>query len=136
MIDIPKKCSETNATRNAAMHSSWDNTDDPSALTISDSGIITGCNKSCARLLGCKSTDLKLQHISKFFPQIRNETLFEEHHVNPRLCFLSRIGYHFQVVTSTGARFVSKMFFVELANTCENYIRVTIRPIDLVARNV
>lgn len=140
MNGIQKEYRESSPVRNVVRHSGRyiadvGLSDEASAITVSGSGIITGCNRSCARLLSCKPGELNLQHISKIFPQIQDEMLFEERHVNPRLSFLSRIGYHFEVVKGNGANFASKLFFVELANTCENYIRVIIRPVELSTRN-
>lgn len=99
------------------------------AMTLSDKGIITSCNGACARLLGCTPSEIKFQHISTFLPEIQEENLFKDNHVNPRLCFLSHIGYHFQVVKSNGMFFAGKVIFVELANTGEYFVRVIIRPV-------
>lgn len=103
------------------------------AMTLSIKGIITYCNVSCAKLFGCFSFELIRQHISKFLPQIQEMMLFEGHHLNPRLRFLSHIGYHFQVNRSNGIAFDSKVFFVELGNTSENFIRVIFRPVGFEA---
>lgn len=101
------------------------------AMMLNYSGIITDCNWACARLLGYPQTQVIQQHISKFLPQIQETVLFKDHHLNPHLRFLSRIGHHFQAVRCNGAFFASQIFFVELGNTCESFIRVIIRPIEL-----
>jgi PAS domain-containing protein len=102
------------------------------ALMLNDDGIITDCNGACADLLGCATKDITSQHISKFLPQMQEAMLFNHHHhLNPQLRFLSHIGHHFQAIRNDGSFFFSKVFFVELGNTYESFIRVIIRPIQL-----
>jgi PAS domain-containing protein len=132
METIQKDYHETNTVTDAITQAA--NTDlieEAPAMILSDDGTITNCNVACATLLGCPMTEIVWQHISKFLPQIQEEMLFKEHHLNPRLRFLSRIGHHFQAVRCNGALFASKVFFVELGNTCESFIRVIIRPVEL-----
>ena len=100
------------------------------AMVLSDNGVITDCNGACATLLGIPPNGTVKQHISKFLPQIHELMLFKDRHLNPHLRFLSRIGNRFQAVRSDGTFFDSKVFFVELGNTCESFIRVIIRPIE------
>jgi PAS domain-containing protein len=101
------------------------------ALMLNDDGIITDCNGACADLLGCATKDITSQHISKFLPQMQEAMLFNNHHLNPQLRFLSHIGHHFQAIRNDGSFFFSKVFFVELGNKYESFIRVIIRPIQL-----
>ncbi len=100
------------------------------AMMLSDDGIITDCNGACATLLGRSPNRIVRQHISKFLPQIHETTLFKDHHLSPHLRFLSRIGHRFQAMRDDGTFFDSKVFFVELGNTRESFVRVIIRPIE------
>lgn len=104
--------------------------DDTPAMILNDDGIITDCNGACTNLLGCPQAEVIWQHISKFLPQIHDAMLFNNHQLNPHLRYLSHIGHHFKAVKNDGTLFFSKIFFVELGNTYESFIRVIIRPIQ------
>lgn len=106
---------------------------DPPAMILDDSGTITSCNGACAELLGCTPPEVAWHHISKFIPKLQEAMLFNEHHLNPHLRFLSRIGHHFKAVKGDGTYFASKVFFVELGNSCDSFIRVIMRPVEVEA---
>lgn len=99
------------------------------AIILNDDGVITDCNSACCNLLCCARAEIVWQHISKFLPQMHDAMLFNDCHLNPHLRYLSRIGHHFQAVRNDGTVFSSKVFFVELGNASERFIRAIIRPI-------
>jgi PAS domain S-box-containing protein len=138
MDNIQKKQLGTNVAAGGIMQgyryiANTDLIEEMPAMMLSDDGVITDCNEACATLLGYSPAEVVWQHISKFLPQMHEAILFKDHHLNPQLRFLSRIGHLFKAVRGDGTVFLSKVFFVELGNTCESFIRVIIRPIEIEA---
>ncbi len=99
-------------------------------LTLDDSGMIRDCNMASAKLLGCASNILIWQHISKFLPQLSNLTLVDGERVNPHLRFLSRIGHHFEVITTSGTRFFSAVFFNDVEDFGRHCLRIIFQPVS------
>lgn len=99
-------------------------------LSVQANGTISGCNQSASELLSCDASSLTWQHVSTFFPQLTETALLVDEKINPNLRFLSRIGYHFEVVAMNGMRFASKLFFVDIDHLGEHYLRLIIRPIS------
>jgi nitrogen-specific signal transduction histidine kinase len=97
-------------------------------LTVLENGMILDCNKAGAELLGCESSKLTWQPISRLFPQLTDISLLLEKKVNPYLHFLSIAGHHFEAVGLNGVHFVCELVFnavEELGNCC---LRITILP--------
>lgn len=97
-------------------------------LTVRTDGTIADCNASAGALLNCDPRHLLWQHISTFFPQLAEGALVIGEHINPNLRFLSRVGYQFESIAMNGFRFSSKLFFVEINNLGERYLRLLVRP--------
>lgn len=98
-------------------------------LTLDDSGLIRDCNMASAKLLGCASSILIWQHISKFLPQLSDLTLVDGERVNPHLRFLSRIGHHFEVITTSGTHFFSAVFFNDVEDFGRHCLRIIFQPV-------
>lgn len=99
------------------------------AVTLDSNGTILDCNQSASVLLNCSATKPTWLHISDIFPQLAEITLLIGESINPKLRFLSRVGYHFDVIARNGLRFVSKLYFVDIERLGEHYLRLIIVPV-------
>lgn len=97
-------------------------------LTIYENGNIKECNELGADLLGCAPTMLAWLNISTFLPRLGEVALLEGERVNPYLRFLSRVGHQFELISMSGARFTSQLFFNEAEGPCPRCLRVIIQP--------
>ncbi|MDI1361801.1 hypothetical protein [Methylotenera sp.] len=104
--------------------------DGAAVLTVQTNGRILDFNQSASDLLNCNGSNLAQQHISILRPKLAEVAFLVGENINPNLRFLSRIGYHFEVVTMNGMRFASKLFFVDIENLGECCLRLIIRPIS------
>ena len=98
-------------------------------LTLLENGLIRDCNEAGAQLLECDSSNLIWQHVSTFLPQLGEVALVNGKRVNPYLSFLSRVGHHFEVISTSGARFFSAVFFNDVEDFGRHCLRVIFRPI-------
>lgn len=98
-------------------------------LTLYDNGMINGCNRAGAELLGYAPDKLTWQHISKVLPQLGNVVLLQGERINPYLRFLSRVGHHFEVIGMGGVRFACELFFNEAENLSQHCLRIIIQPV-------
>jgi PAS domain-containing protein len=96
-------------------------------LTLDDSGMIRDCNQAAGELLDCSTSELTGQPISSLFPELAKIMRVHGKRANSCLCFLSRIGHRFEVVSMSGAHFESELFFIDLENLGRYYLRVIIR---------
>jgi hypothetical protein len=92
--------------------------------------MITECNKAGGKLLGCLPSELIWQHISRLLPQLKNVALMEGPNLNPYLHFLSRVGYKFEVISLRGARLIAKVFFCEIGDMEQRFLRIIICPLS------
>ncbi len=83
-------------------------------LMLNDNGLILNCNTVAEKLLGCMTSQLLWQHVSRFLPQLADTALMLNGKINPRLRFLSRIGHLFELASPNGASFPSRLFFNEV----------------------
>lgn len=97
-------------------------------LTLNDKGMIRDCSQALGKLLGCQPSNLLWQHISLLMPQLAKTTLMNTGQINPRLHFLSRIGYPFEVIGVNGTRFASELFFNVVGSIGRQQLRIIIRP--------
>jgi hypothetical protein len=97
-------------------------------LILNENGLILNCNSVGGKLLGYMTCQLLRQPVSKFLPQLKNTTLVQNGKINPRLCFLSRIGHLFEVASSHGESFPSRLFFNEVENDGQKRLRLVIYP--------
>ncbi len=98
-------------------------------LMLDDNGMIRDCNMASAKLLGCASSILIWQHISKFLPQLSDFNLIDGERVNPHLRFLTRIGHHFEVITTSGTHFFSAVFFNDVEDFGRHCLRIIFQPV-------
>jgi len=103
--------------------------DDRLVLTLNLNGMISDCNKAGSRLLGCMPSDLIWQPISNLLPQLKNIALMKGSDINPYLRFLSRVGYHFDVISRKGVHWVGRAFFCEVGGMEQHFLRVIICPV-------
>jgi len=102
------------------------NEQESAALTIlSDDGTITNCNKACENLLGCRSSELTGQHISRLLPLMAKVKEFKGKRAISFLRFLSHIGYNFDVSMINGTYFSAELVF----NEKKYYMHVLIYPV-------
>ena len=98
-------------------------------LTLHSNGMVRTCNQAGGELLGFSVREIIGQHITQLLPQLKKFELVQDKLVNPYLRFLSRIGYHFEVVSKSGVCFSSEVFFNDIEYLGRHYLRVIIRPI-------
>ena len=97
-------------------------------LTLNDKGMIRECSQAAGTLLGCQPSKLLWQHVSRLLPQLAGTTLMKAGQINPHLRFLSRIGYHFDVIGLNGAHYASELFFSVAESLGRQHLRIIIRP--------
>ncbi|OIQ80403.1 hypothetical protein GALL_378370 [mine drainage metagenome] len=85
-------------------------------LMLNENGMILNCNSVAVRRFGCTTSQLLWQPISKFLPKLSGTVLMQNGKFNPRLRFLSRIGHLFDVMSTGGEIFQSRVFFNEVEN--------------------
>jgi PAS domain-containing protein len=95
-----------------------------------DDGTICECNKAAGKLLGFSPIKLTWQNVSAFLPQLAGVEIMQRERINPRLRFLSHIGYGFDMIRFSGAHFVCNLFFNEVENHGRHYLRLIARPIN------
>lgn len=100
-------------------------------LLLSDTGTIFECNDDAGILLDCIPSRLTWQHISTILPQLAEIPLMLDGKLNPHLRLLSRIGYNFEVVGMTGARFAGVVFFNNVESFDGHFLRIILRPVSL-----
>jgi hypothetical protein len=100
-------------------------------LLLSDTGTIFECNDDAGILLDCIPSRLIWQHISIILPQLAEIPLMHDGKLNPHLRLLSRIGYNFEVVGMTGARFAGIVFFNNVESNDRRFLRIILRPVSL-----
>ena len=83
-------------------------------LMLNDNGLILNCNTVAGKLLGCMTSQLLWQPVSRFLPQLADTVLMLNGKINPRLRFLSRIGHLFKLTSPDGEVFPSRLFFNEV----------------------
>lgn len=97
-------------------------------LTLNDTGMIRECSQAVCKLLGYRPSKLIWQHISLLLPQLAETTVMKAGQVNPRLHFLSRIGYQFDVIGQDGAQIAGELFFSIVETLGRQQLRIIIRP--------
>ena len=103
-------------------------TADVAVLMLSDNGLIRECNQTCESLFGYLSGELIWQHVSKLLPQLQETMLMRDGHLNPRLCYLIRIGRRFEAVGLGGIRFAGTLFINEVENLGQHCLRLVVCP--------
>ena len=98
-------------------------------LTLYDNGMIRTCNQAGGELLGCSTSEVTGQHITRLLPQLVETKLVQDKKANAYLRFLSRIGHHFEVVNMRGTSFASELFFNDMKYLGQHYLRVIICPV-------
>ncbi|MEO6118299.1 MAG: hypothetical protein ABIP37_04430 [Methylotenera sp.] len=102
---------------------------DVARLTLYENGIIKECNKAGADILGCAPNTLTRLNISTFLPRLGEVALLVGERVNPYLRFLSRVGHQFEIISVSGVRYTSQLFFNEAENLSPHCLRIIIQPI-------
>lgn len=108
-------------------------------LMLNESGRIMNCNAVAGKLLGCTTSQLLWQPVSKFLPKLSGTVLMQNGQINPRLRFLSRIGHLFEVMSPDGEVFPSRVFFNEVENYGRQNLCLVICPearADLSSRTI
>ena len=85
-------------------------------ITLLENGMILNCNEAAASLLGCNSSNLTWQPISKLLPQLANLALVLDEKLNPYLKFLSMVGHRFEVRAMNGTHFACELFLARWKN--------------------
>lgn len=97
-------------------------------LMFDDNGMVRECNQAAAELLDCSTRELTGQPISRLFPELTKIILVHGKRAISCLRFLSYIAHRFEVVSMSGARFASELYFSEMENTEQRQLRVIINP--------
>ena len=79
-------------------------------LTLLENGMILNCNQAGASLLGCDSSKLTWQPISRLLPQLADLALLVDKKINPYLKFLSVVGHRYEVRAMNGTHFACELF--------------------------
>lgn len=98
-------------------------------VMLNDRGLIRDCNRACETLFGCPASRLLWRHVSVLLPQLAGIELMQCGCINPRLRFLSHIGYLFEVVGLGGVHIACKLFLNDVENAGRHYLRLIIRPV-------
>jgi nitrogen-specific signal transduction histidine kinase len=98
-------------------------------LTLLENGMILNCNKAGADLLGCESSKLAWQPISRLLPQLADLKLVLDEKINPYLKFLSIVGHRYEVVAMNGAHFACELFFSDVEKFGKHCLRLVMQPI-------
>jgi hypothetical protein len=97
-------------------------------LLLDKLGFIQSCNKVAEKQLGVGCSQMLLEPITKFLPQLLTTELMLNGKINPRLRFLSRIGQLFVVTSLGGDRFSGRVFFNEVVNFGQQNLCLVILP--------
>ena len=98
-------------------------------LTLLENGMILNCNEAGARLLGCDSSKLTWQPISRLLPQLADLALLVDKKINPYLKFLSVVGHRYEVRAMNGTHFACELFFSEVEEFGRHCLRLVLQPI-------
>lgn len=98
-------------------------------LTLLENGMILNCNQAGASLLGCDSSKLAWQPISRLLPQLTDLALLVDKKINPYLKFLSVVGHRYEVRAMNGTHFACKLFFSEVEEFGRHCLRIVMQPI-------
>lgn len=100
-------------------------------LLLHDNGMIAECNEVGVDLFDCSLSMLAWRHVSTLLPQLAEISLIQEDgQINPRLRFLSRLGYHFEAVGMNDKYFFCELFFIAVEHRGRHYLRIIVRPIE------
>ena len=98
-------------------------------LTLLENGMILNCNQAAATLLGCDSSKLTWQPISRLLPQLADLALVVDKKINPYLKFLSIVGHRYEVRAMNGSHFACELFFSEGEEFGRHCLRIVMQPI-------
>ena len=98
-------------------------------LTLLENGMILNCNLAGASLLGCDSSKLTWQPISRLLPQLAGLALVLDEKINPYLKFLSVVGHRYEVRAMNGTHFACELFFSEVEEFGRHCLRIVMQPI-------
>lgn len=98
-------------------------------LTLLENGMILNCNQAGASLLGCDSSKLTWQPISRLLPQLADLALLVDKKINPYLKFLSVVGHRYEVRAMNGTHFACELFFSEVEEFGRHCLRIVMQPI-------
>lgn len=101
---------------------------EPAVFMLDANGLIRHCNKAAGLLMGCASSALVWQHVSRIVPQLTENALMQDGHINPRLRFLSRVGHHFQLATPGEKRESGRIFLNDLESAGRHTVRLIVYP--------
>ena len=103
--------------------------EETAVLTLYDNGTICQCNQAAVDLFGCAPTGLTWLPVSKFLPQLADKDLMQGESINPKLRFLSHIGYGFEMIAFSGVPSACMLFFNEVQDLGRHCLRLIIRPV-------
>jgi PAS domain-containing protein len=98
-------------------------------LVLNELGMICDWNSQFRDWLGYRRSDLVFRHISILLPKLAEMKLMCGRQINPRLRFLFRIGYQFQLVGFAGKQFEGRLFINNMENRGRHYLRTMIFPV-------
>lgn len=96
---------------------------------IASNGMICRCNRLAALMLNSIPSKIVRQNVSRVLPQLKHIELIQAARVNPYLRFLSRIDHHFEVIAMNGRHFASNLYFNEVEDLGQHYLRLILRPV-------
>ncbi|HEY8085541.1 MAG TPA: PAS domain-containing protein [Methylophilaceae bacterium] len=99
-------------------------------LVLNELGMICDWNSQFRNWLGYRRSDLVFRHISVLLPKLADIKLMCGKQINPRLRFLFRVGYQFQLVSFAGNHVEGTLFINEMENRGRRYLRTIIYPIS------
>ena len=104
-------------------------TNKEAVLTLLENGMILNCNLAGASLLGCDSSKLTWQPISRLLPQLAGLALVLDEKINPYLKFLSVVGHRYEVRAMNDTHFACELFFSEVEEFGRHCLRIVMQPI-------
>ncbi len=102
--------------------------DEQVVLILDENGWIQGCNRAAAKLLGCPSTSLIWQHISKLLPELRETVLIQGGRVNSKLRYLTRVGHRFRLTSPDGNELNCRIFVNDLEGSGHHHLCLILQP--------
>jgi len=101
---------------------------EPTALTLDQSGMIQDCSDNSEELFGFAPGELIRNHISRLLPQLSEIALLSDGRLNSRLIYLTHCGYLFKAMRRDGGVLSSELFFSQLEYGVNPILRLIIRP--------
>lgn len=104
-----------------------DGEEDTGTLHVDGDGVIRGCSRGAASLLGREAYQLVGDVIWRLVPALEGRRLMSESRVDPHLAFLCHCGISFRVLHPDGADRPCRMFIHSVSHDGNPILRLILR---------